>query len=281
MPKNEALSKYLISFAEKQAKNDAELTEIEFYKVYITKLKAARDNSTKDFDDSNEKLYKLAFEKNHAASMHLMAKECYKSGLNMISGKYRKRREEMMNLSFGLFMQGIEQGFFHSYYYAGEMLEKGDSPDGVNLKQAVEFYKAAASYDEPRAMFKLSAFHAKGMIVRKDLGMEIYYMKKAATLGLVDAQHNYGVMLMTEKYFDPPDFKKSIAWFVKAAGRGYRESRFNAAKMMITGSPDGKVKANRKVALIWLRALQAEKNDVKVVKLIEDAEKPQNQVIPI
>merc|ERR1719362_62414 len=116
-----------------------------------------------------------------------MAKEAYKAGLNMVGGKYRKKREEIMNLSFDLFMNCIENNFYHSYYYAGEMLEKGDTGRGVDLKQAVEFYKASASFDEPRAMFKLSTFYKRGLIFKKDQEKELYYMRKASELGLVDA----------------------------------------------------------------------------------------------
>jgi len=99
-------------------------------------------------------------------------------------------------------------------------------------------------------MFKLSTFYKKGLIVNMDYEKEIYYMKRAAELGLVDAQHNYACMLIDEKYHNKGklDYRKSLAWFVKAAGRGFRESRFNAAKMLITGSPDLTVKSNKKAA---------------------------------
>jgi len=98
----------------------------------MQKLKSAQDGNSQNFDEQNEILYKLAIEKDHAPSMHLMAKEAYKAGVNMLSGKYRKKREETMNLSFNLFMGCIEKNFYHSYYYAAEMLEKGDTEIGVD-----------------------------------------------------------------------------------------------------------------------------------------------------
>ena len=156
---------------------------ISFYKIYLKKLQACQDGDSNAFELHNDELFKLGVEDKHPAAMHLMAKESYKIALNMMSGKYRKRKEETMHLSYSLFLEAINANFVESYYYAAEMLENGDAPGGVNLKQAIEFYKAAASYDNPRAMFKLSQYYKKGLVLKKDIVKEIYYMKRSAELG--------------------------------------------------------------------------------------------------
>jgi hypothetical protein len=55
-----------------------------------------------------------------------------------------------------MFRENVDENFSHSFFYIGEMSEKGDIPGGVNLVFALECYTIAASFDNPLAFFKLS-----------------------------------------------------------------------------------------------------------------------------
>ena len=87
--------------------------------------------------------------------------------------------------------------------------------------------------------------------------MDYEYTKKAAELGLVEAQHNLAVMyfegtqmseIHTEKIKDE---LRAFSWFVKAGSNGYAESKFNAAFMMTKGTSCGTVKKNKEVATLY------------------------------
>lgn len=110
--------------------------------------------------------------------------------------------------------------FPHSFYYLGELSEKGDVPGGIDLKFALECYLIAAAYDNPSAFFKLSKFHKEGIVCEKDLKLEFHYMKKSAEMGLLDAQHNLGVMYKEGRLIKKND-KKALAWFTHAGTFGF------------------------------------------------------------
>ncbi len=97
-------------------------------------------------------------------------------------------------------------------------------------------------------------------------------MKKAAELGIVEAQHNLGCMYIENKVTEYNSIK-ALAWFTQAASAGFLHSmvfflyiyiyfpksykkKYNAAKMYLEGSEDGKIKINLKAGLIWLENIK-------------------------
>jgi len=55
-----------------------------------------------------------------------------------------------------LFRDCVSKEFPHSFYYIGDMAERGDLEGGKNLAMAIECYTIAASFDSPYAFFRLS-----------------------------------------------------------------------------------------------------------------------------
>ena len=81
----------------------------------------------------------------------------------------------------------------------------------------------------------------KGIVVKANEFLEYSYMKRAAEGGLVEAQHNLGVMyqegaVILEQGKKTIDEFRSLTWYhlitnfryIKAATRGYAESAVNA-----------------------------------------------------
>jgi len=173
-----------------------------------------------------------------------------------------------MNAAAEMFMKAVEKGSVHSFYYLGEMAEKGDLPGGIDLKQAFEYYLIAASHDSALAFFKLGNFYKEGIIEKKNLDLHVYYTKKAAELGLAEAQHNLGCLYL-EGTLVKYDSLKALAWFTHAGAAGFAHSQYNAAKLYIEGSKDGKVKTNLNAALVWLDNLE-KLGKIDVTQLILD-----------
>jgi TPR repeat protein len=80
----------------------------------------------------------------------------YKVALNTLGSKNKRQRNSLMNTSFGLFSKAVEKNFKHSFYYLGEMFEKGDSPEGTNLKRAIELYEKGGALEDGRCLFQLA-----------------------------------------------------------------------------------------------------------------------------
>lgn len=59
-----------------------------------------------------------------------------------------------------------------------------------------------------------------------------------------------------EKKIAPYDSIKALAWFTQAAAASFPHSMYNAARLYLEGSEDGKVKVNLPAGLIWLEALK-------------------------
>ena len=55
----------------------------------------------------------------------------------------------MLSESLRIFNECAEELFPHSFFYIGDLAEKGDIPGGVNLAYAVECFTIAASFDNP------------------------------------------------------------------------------------------------------------------------------------
>ncbi|EGR28438.1 nol1 nop2 sun family protein, putative [Ichthyophthirius multifiliis] len=173
----------------------------------------------------------------------------------------------MMLQSEILFNQVVEKGSFQSLYYLGEMAENGDLRNGIDTQYAYECYLIAASWDNPKAFFKLSIFHKEGKGgCEKNVDLHFLYMKKAAELGLVEAQHNLG-------QYNP---LKALAWFTQAASAEFIHSMYNAAQLYLEGSEDGQIKINLKAGLVWLENIKKTgKMDVNnlIENVLEELEK--------
>lgn len=62
------------------------------------------------------------------------------------------------------------------------------------------------------------------MIEKKNPELQLFYTKRAAELGLIEAQHNLGCMYM-EGEIVPYDGLKALAWFTHAGAHGFAHSK--------------------------------------------------------
>ena len=105
-------------------------------------------------------------------------------------------------------------------------------------ESAEEIYKIAIDYEKG----------TNGKSV--DLAKASIYYKKAAKMGLVDAQYD-----LAERYYTgfvvPKDYCKAMEWYVEAANKGHADSRYRIGQMYYYGHG---VQANVHKAIIWWRA---------------------------
>ncbi|KRX01629.1 hypothetical protein PPERSA_03713 [Pseudocohnilembus persalinus] len=255
----------LLKYAQQNAITEYEKLEVEYYQIYLSKLQAVQSGNKDNFDTSNNALVELS-QKGFPLAMHIVAKELYKVALNATQGKYKKQKKNMIAQAADLFQQAAAQQTFSSFYYLGDMAENGDLPGGIDLAYAYECYLIGASFDSPQCYFKLAQFYKKGMIIKKDENLYYYYTKKAAEMGVVEAQHNLGLIYLEGKSVKF-DAIKALAWFTQAGAQNFQISLFNCAQLYLEGSKDGKIKQNYKAALIYFQKLEKEKQ-IKVDKYI-------------
>jgi TPR repeat protein len=87
-------------------------------------------------------------------------------------------------------------------------------------------------------------------------------MKKAAELGLPEAQHN-----LADYYKRQNDLLKAVAWFLKAAKNHFYPSVLNIGHIFLNG--EGPVLSNPVAALIWFQKAQLMNDSAEVAALIE------------
>lgn len=65
----------------------------------------------------------------------------------------------MCQQAYRLFRECVNNEFPHSFYYIGEMAERGDLDGEKNMELAIECYTIASSYNSPYAYFKLAQLY--------------------------------------------------------------------------------------------------------------------------
>lgn len=122
----------------------------------------------------------------------------------------------------------------------------------------------AASYKNPFAFFELSQYYKTGKknVAEKNPKLYALYLKKAAELGLPEAQHNLGLEYLNGGSTIKKDQVKALGWFVHAAGSGFLPAKYNAAILFLNGTECGTLKPNPTYALSTLREVQQSGMDV-------------------
>ncbi len=93
--------------------------------------------------------------------------------------------------------------------------------------KALEFYKKAAEYGEPRSNFNLGAHYHRGELVEKDLNKAVYYYQHAAELEYASAHRRLGRMYMEGEHFEI-DWGKSKHHLEKALNLDDTEKNYMA-----------------------------------------------------
>lgn len=131
-----------------------------FYDLYFKRLLAIQNGNKDEFDRLTNKMVKMSEREDEnvpAICKHLVAKEMYKVALNMVRADEMAQREELMAGAFQIFAVAAQNGVPSSFYYLGEMSEYGEGLGGSrDYQSACDFYKISASFDYPRAYFRLA-----------------------------------------------------------------------------------------------------------------------------
>ena len=109
------------------------------------------------------------------------------------------------------------------------------------------------------------------MIDGKNPELEYFYTKKAAELGLIEAQHNLACMYLEGKICEYSSIK-ALAWFKHAGAHGFIHSNYNAAKIFLEGSSDGIVKKNYFAGISLLEEVK-KSGKINVDALIDESMK--------
>ena len=92
--------------------------------------------------------------------------------------------------------------------------------------------------------------------MEKNSELHMQYLRKAATLGVVEAQHNLATEYM-EGVNIKKDEMKAFSWFLHAGNCGFPHAKvlhhaiqYNAALLLLKGTSCGKLKPNLKASLV-------------------------------
>lgn len=104
----------------------------------------------------------------------------------------------------------------------------------IDLKQAAQWYRAAAERGLAPAEYRLANFYEKGQGVERDIDTALEWYKKAAGQGNVSAMHNLAVLYAMGRD-GTPDYSEAAGWFRKAADHGVKDSQYNLAILYAQG----------------------------------------------
>ena len=118
-----------------------------------------------------------------------------------------------------------------------------------DMKQAVYWYKKAAEQGHVQAQYDLGSlyqFDGSGE-VPQDMKQAVYWLTKAAEQGFVHAQYSLGQMYQSGHEV-PQDYKQAVYWYTKAAEKDHffaKKNRDKVLEMMSQNQEDQKEKARQ------------------------------------
>ena len=137
----------------------------------------------------------------------------------------------------------LTQAVHADFESAGDAYKEGDYETAAR-----EFLPLAENGDH-RAMYALGSMYAAGHGVPMDLKEALKWFRKAATYGRPDAQYKIGVMYDRGLGLKQ-DYRKALNWYGKAAKNGFGLAQYKIGQMYVAGHG---VKQNFIKAYAWLR----------------------------
>jgi peptidoglycan hydrolase-like protein with peptidoglycan-binding domain len=139
-----------------------------------------------------------------------------------------------------------KRGDLDAQNHLGQMEEDGQG-GAVNLKQAVSWYRKAATAGHPAAQLNLGRMYRSGKGVRQDDTLAVSWYRKAAEQGLSIAQFFMGLMYDTGKGV-PSDYVQSYKWFDLATRQGDEDARYKRDRLAKQMTPSQIMQAERLAA---------------------------------
>ena len=138
----------------------------------------------------------------------------------------------------------------------------------INYTEAVYWYRKAAEQGYVDAQFSLGGMYDNGKGVEQDDEQAVYWYRKAAEQGHAKAQNDLGFMYATGAGIEE-DSKKAVYWFRKAAEQGYARAQSNLGLLYRKGEG---VQQSYGRAVYWLSRVQS-KSAQKIVDQIKEAQR--------
>ena len=142
-------------------------------------------------------------------------------------------------------------------YKLGMILLLGSLGEQKNPREAINWLKRAAEQadeENPHALHELAMLHEmpNSQFVVHDPAYAKQLYTQAAHLGYIQSQFKLGQCYEYGVLTCPVDPKRSIAWYTKAAEKGYSEAELALSGWYLTGS-EGVLKQSDSEAYLWAR----------------------------
>ncbi|KAG9318284.1 hypothetical protein JVU11DRAFT_368 [Chiua virens] len=192
-------------------------------------------------------LYLQAAKQNHPAASYRVG-VCNEIGAGT-------RRDPARAAAF--YRKAASLGDTAAMYKLGMILLLGTLGEAKNPREAINWLKRAAEQadeENPHALHELAMLHEmpNSQYVVHDPGYARQLYTQAAHLGYIQSQFKLGQCYEYGILTCPVDPKRSIAWYTKAAEKGYSEAELALSGWYLTGS-DGVLKQSDSEAYLWAR----------------------------
>lgn len=142
-------------------------------------------------------------------------------------------------------------------YKLGMILLLGSLGEQKNHREAINWLKRAAEQadeENPHALHELAMLHEmpNSQLVTHDPAYAKQLYTQAAHLGYTQSQFKLGQCYEYGTLTCPVDPKRSIAWYTKAAQKGFSEAELALSGWYLTGS-EGVLKQSDSEAYLWAR----------------------------
>ncbi|HEY6898173.1 MAG TPA: tetratricopeptide repeat protein [Rhodocyclaceae bacterium] len=115
-----------------------------------------------------------------------------------------------------------------------------------------------ANQSNSQAQFRLGMMYYHGQGVAEDEKQAVFWLKKAAEQGMVEAMFQLGSAFLlgnqTAKLVADPD-REAALWYFQAASAGHAEAQYHLGLLFLAGKG---VSENRKEAMAWFRKAAAQ-----------------------
>lgn len=145
--------------------------------------------------------------------------------------------------------------------------------DSGRHAHAAQLLLPLANGGNPLAQYRLGMMYYNGQGVPEDEKQSIYWWKKAAAQGYVEAMFQLGSAYLfgsqTAKFVPDPD-REAATWYFQAASAGHGEAQYHLGLLFLAGKG---VIENRQEAARWMRkaASQGHPEAKKALSSIESA----------
>ncbi|KAI8867922.1 hypothetical protein GQ42DRAFT_164485 [Ramicandelaber brevisporus] len=192
-------------------------------------------------------LYQQAAKQNHSSATYRAA-VCYEYGRGT-------RKDASRSVQY--YRKAAQLSDVPAMFKLGMILLKGLLGQQANPREAITWLKRAADgadAENPHALHELASCYENGgipsILVDEAHAKDLY--TQAAQLGYVYSMFKLGVCYEFGKLGCPVDPRRSIAWYTKAAERGYADAELALAGWYLTGS-EGVLQQSDTEAYLWAR----------------------------